>query len=129
MTWRLLSTSPYCVVHFCNNWGFYVLLAWLPSYFTQELGVNLTNASLFTLLPPLANIVVASFVGPLADGAIERGVPVVTVRKTAQCIAFLGPATFMVRLWALIGYPVPNEVSCRVPGRLALRNRTCTVAL
>lgn len=82
-------------VHFCNNWGFYVLLAWLPSYFTQELEVNLTNASLFTLLPPLANIVVASFVGPLADSAIERGVAVSTVRKSAQAVAFLGPASFM----------------------------------
>ena len=82
-------------VHFCNNWGFYVLLAWLPSYFTQELEVNLTNASLFTLLPPLANIVVASFVGPLADSAIEKGYKVSVVRKSAQSIAFLGPASFM----------------------------------
>lgn len=82
-------------VHFCNNWGFYVLLAWLPSYFTQELGVNLTNASLFTLLPPLANIVVASFVGPLADSALERGVAPTTVRKAAQTVALCGPATFM----------------------------------
>ena len=82
-------------VHFCNNWGFYVLLAWLPSYFTQELGVNLTNASLFTLLPPLANIVVASFVGPLADSALERGVAPTIVRKAAQTVALCGPATFM----------------------------------
>ena len=64
--------------------------------YTQELEVNLTNASLFTLLPPLANIVVASFVGPLADNAIERGVEVSTVRKGAQAVAFLGPASFMV---------------------------------
>ena len=35
------------------------------------------------------------FKGPLADGAIERGIPVSTVRKGAQGIAFLGPATFM----------------------------------
>ena len=35
---ELLQSTPLralCVVHFCNNWGFYVLLAWLPSYFTQ----------------------------------------------------------------------------------------------
>ena len=95
---EILRSTPVralAYVHFCNNWGFYVLLAWLPSYFTTELEVNLTNASLFTLLPPLANIVVASFVGPLADNAIARGVEVSTVRKGAQAIAFLGPATFM----------------------------------
>ena len=83
-------------VHFCNNWGFYVLLAWLPSYFTQELGVNLTNASLFTLLPPLGSGLVASAVGPLADNLLEKGWEVSRVRKTAQTIAFLGPATAMV---------------------------------
>ena len=97
--WRaIVSSTPLralAYVHFCNNWGFYVLLAWLPSYFTQELGVTLTNASLFTLLPPLANIAVASLVGPLADDALARGVDVTTVRKTAQTLALCGPATFM----------------------------------
>jgi len=82
-------------VHFCNNWGFYVLLAWLPSYFTDELGVTLTNASLLTLLPPLANIAVATIAGPTADGLIKRGMPVTRVRKTMQAIAFLGPAVAM----------------------------------
>ena len=97
--WRAILTSTplraLAYVHFCNNWGFYVLLAWLPSYFTQELGVTLTNASLFTLLPPLANIAVASFVGPLADDALKRNVDVTVVRKVAQTVALCGPATFM----------------------------------
>ena len=97
--WRAIASSTpvraLAYVHFCNNWGFYVLLAWLPSYFTQEIGVTLTNASLFTLLPPLANIAVASAVGPLADDALKRGVNVTTVRKVAQTIALCGPASFM----------------------------------
>ena len=96
--WReMLASTPLralAFVHFCNNWGFYVLLAWLPSYFTQELGATLTNASLFTLLPPLANIAVASIVGPLADGLLARGVKVETVRKGAQAVALCGPASF-----------------------------------
>ena len=97
--WGAIVTSTplraLAYVHFCNNWGFYVLLAWLPSYFTQELGVTLTNASLFTLLPPLANIAVASAVGPLADNTLKRGVDVTVVRKVAQTLALCGPATFM----------------------------------
>ena len=104
--WReMLASTPLralAFVHFCNNWGFYVLLAWLPSYFTQELGATLTNASLFTLLPPLANIAVASIVGPLADGLLARGVKVETVRKGAQAVALCGPASFMA-LTAVLG--------------------------
>lgn len=26
------------VAHFCYNWGYYTLLAWLPSYFEMALG-------------------------------------------------------------------------------------------
>jgi ACS family sodium-dependent inorganic phosphate cotransporter len=26
------------VAHFCFNWGYYTLLAWLPSYFDMALG-------------------------------------------------------------------------------------------
>ena len=85
--WReILACTPVralAYVHFCNNWGFYVLLAWLPSYFTQELGVTLTNASLFTLCPPLANIAVASFVGPLAGTC--WGFPKLKSRPSCFC--------------------------------------------
>ena len=97
--WReFISSTPVralMYVHFCNNWGFYVLLAWLPSYFTDELGVTLTNASLLTLLPPLANIAVATIAGPTADRLIKSGMPVTKVRKTMQAISFMGPAVAM----------------------------------
>ena len=36
---RLLSSAPVWALiinHFCSNWGFYVLLAWLPSYFRTQ---------------------------------------------------------------------------------------------
>ena len=39
---------------FCSNWGFYVLLTWLPTYFTQALGVDLSQVGLYTILPWLA---------------------------------------------------------------------------
>ncbi len=41
---RILRQKPVwaiIVAHFCNNWGLYVLLAWLPSYFSSQLGINL----------------------------------------------------------------------------------------
>ena len=66
---------------------------------TLPLPFALTLPSLFTLLPPLANIAVASLVGPLADKALARGVDVTTVRKTAQGLALCGPATRGVATW------------------------------
>lgn len=31
------------VAHFCYNWGYYTLLAWLPSYFDMALGALATT--------------------------------------------------------------------------------------
>ena len=99
------SVRALMYVHFCNNWGFYVLLAWLPTYFTDELGVTLTNASLLTLLPPLANVAMASVAGPTADRLIGSGMEITKVRKTMQAVAFMGPALAMGSA-ALVDQPV-----------------------
>lgn len=45
--------------HFCNNWFHYTLLAWLPTYFTDSLSLDLRAAAQLSLLPPIAAIVVS----------------------------------------------------------------------
>ena len=75
-------------VHFVGNWGTHVVLAWLPTYFTEEVGLSLTNASLLTLLPPVANIAVGTIAGPTADRLIQRGTDLTLVRKGCQSVAF-----------------------------------------
>ncbi len=40
--------------HFCYNWGYYTLLAWLPSYFELALGLSVDKSSVLTLIPYLA---------------------------------------------------------------------------
>ena len=42
--------------HFCNNWFHYTMLAWLPTYFTQSLSLNLFKAAQVSILPPAAAI-------------------------------------------------------------------------
>jgi hypothetical protein len=39
------------VAHFCFNWGYYTLLAWLPSYFEAALGLDVRESSFLTLIP------------------------------------------------------------------------------
>ena len=83
------------VAHFCYNWGYYTLLAWLPSYFDMALGLNVGKSSMLTLIPYVAMTVMTPFVGPVADGLVSRGWSVTTVRKVCQGIAFAGPALCM----------------------------------
>ena len=39
--WRLLLSKPavwaLIICHFCHNWGTFILLTWMPSYYNQVL--------------------------------------------------------------------------------------------
>jgi ACS family sodium-dependent inorganic phosphate cotransporter len=84
------------VAHFSFNWGYYTLLAWLPSYFELALGLEVDKSSFLTLIPYLAMTSMMPLVGPIADGMVERGVKLTLVRKICQGVAFVGPALCMV---------------------------------
>jgi ACS family sodium-dependent inorganic phosphate cotransporter len=101
---KFLRSAPVWAViiaHFCYNWGYYTLLAWLPSYFDMALGLNVGKSSFLTLIPYIAMTIMTPFVGPVADGLVSRGWSVTTVRKMSQGIAFAGPALCMCALAVL----------------------------
>jgi ACS family sodium-dependent inorganic phosphate cotransporter len=103
--WAKFARSPavwaVVVTHFCFNYGYYTLLAWLPSYFEGALGMTLGASSNLSLLPYVAMVAMTPLVGPTADTLVQRGFGVTRVRKAAQGIAFLGPAACMLALAAL----------------------------
>eukprot|EP00877_Chromochloris_zofingiensis_P006979 jgi/Chrzof1/2534/Cz11g19070.t1 len=88
---RSRAVQALMYTHFCNNWFHYTMLAWLPTYFTETLSVDLMHAAQTALLPPMAGIVASAVAGPAADALVSRGVAVSTVRKLAQGTAFLLP--------------------------------------
>ncbi|XP_047338257.1 probable anion transporter 6, chloroplastic [Impatiens glandulifera] len=105
--------------HFCGSWGHYTCLSWLPTYFSEELNLNLTEAAWVSVLPPLASILVTSFAAQLADSLISKGVETTLVRKICQTIAFLSPATCMIFSSLDFGLP-PWEVVAILTAGLAL---------
>jgi len=94
--WRLIfSKAPVWAIivgHFCNNWGLYVLLSWLPSYFSSQLGVNLRSVWIFVAPPWIASFLCSNLAGWIADRMIVSGYSVTFTRKTMQTIGMLGPA-------------------------------------
>ncbi|QDZ23602.1 MFS general substrate transporter [Chloropicon primus] len=87
-------------IHFCNNWAQYSILAWLPTFYKDELGMKLHEAAQLSLLPALAGIAVSFFAAPLADNLVEGGMPVTHVRKIMQGVAFAAPAGCMLACMA-----------------------------
>lgn len=105
--------------HFCGSWGHYNCLSWLPTFFSEELNLNLTEAAWVSILPPLASIFVTGLAAQLADNLISRGVEATVVRKICQSIAFLSPAICMTLSSLDLGLP-PWEIVGILTSGLAL---------
>lgn len=108
----LLSKAPTWAIiinHFCSNWGFYVILTWLPTYFKQALGVDMSKVGIYTVLPWLVMFIMGNVAGWTADTMLKRGFSVTFVRKLMQSIGFFGAATFV----SLVGFAttVPQAVT------------------
>ncbi|GBG65119.1 hypothetical protein CBR_g49482 [Chara braunii] len=100
--WKALLSKPavwaIIVCHFCHNWGTFILLTWMPTYYNQVLGFNLRDSSLYCVLPWLTMALCANFGGWIADTMVKRGCTVTFVRKFMQTIGFAGPAFFLSRV-------------------------------
>jgi nitrate/nitrite transporter NarK len=87
--------------HSANNWGLYVSLAWLPTYFSSQYGLDLASSSFYSLLPYVAGAVSSSVAGLAADKMLEGGMEATLVRKIMQGIGSFGPMACMVALSTL----------------------------
>jgi ACS family sodium-dependent inorganic phosphate cotransporter len=94
--WRLIfSKVPVWAIivgHFCGNWGLYVLLSWLPSYFSSQLGVNLRSVWIYVAPPWIAMFLCSNLSGWIADRLIAAGYSITFTRKAMQAVGFVGPA-------------------------------------
>ncbi|PKA59381.1 putative anion transporter 4, chloroplastic [Apostasia shenzhenica] len=100
--WTLILSKPpvwaLIISHFCHNWGTFILLTWMPTYYNQVLNFNLTESGLFCVLPWLTMAASANIGGWIADTLVSKGFSVTAVRKLMQTIGFLGPAFFLTQL-------------------------------
>ncbi|KAK1632554.1 hypothetical protein QYE76_006869 [Lolium multiflorum] len=100
--WRLILSKPpvwaLIISHFCHNWGTFILLTWMPTYYNQVLKFNLTESGLLCVLPWLTMAVFANIGGWIADTLVAKGFSITNVRKIMQSIGFLGPAFFLTLL-------------------------------
>ncbi len=76
------------VAHFCSNFGFNILLLWLPTYLNHTFNVPLARVGVYSIIPWIATFFTVSAAGWLSDALIARNIPVGTVRRTMQTAAF-----------------------------------------
>ncbi|HVN91877.1 MAG TPA: ACS family MFS transporter [Candidatus Binataceae bacterium] len=90
--WRRIFTekSVWAIViaHLCNNFGFYILLLWLPSYLDHQFHVPMKQLGKLSVIPYVAAFTMQNFSGWFADRLHHRGMSLTTVRKMMQATSF-----------------------------------------
>jgi len=81
--------------HMGVNYAWYVVLSWLPSFFSQRFDIVLAENPLMLSAPYLAAWVGGLFAGRCSDALVARGVRTKVVRKAAQLLGALGIAIFL----------------------------------
>ncbi|XP_061339644.1 probable anion transporter 3, chloroplastic [Gastrolobium bilobum] len=97
----LLSKLPSWAIIFANatnNWGYFVLLSWMPVYFKSVYNVNLKQAAWFSAVPWATMAISGYLAGAASDFLINEGYPTTLVRKFMQTIGFIGPAVTLLCL-------------------------------
>ncbi|KAG1670523.1 hypothetical protein FOA52_015388 [Chlamydomonas sp. UWO 241] len=110
---KLLSSGPVWTIilcHFCHNWGTFILLTWMPTYYNQVLGLDLMHSGILSVLPWITMAIMANVGGWIADTMVERGWSVTHVRKIMQTIGFMGPAVCLSQLANVT--TAPHAVLC-----------------
>ncbi|KAG8085772.1 hypothetical protein GUJ93_ZPchr0010g9197 [Zizania palustris] len=86
------------VANVVNNWGYFVLLSWMPVYFKTVYNVNLKQAAWFSAIPWGVMALSGYVAGASADFLIKSGFSVALVRKIMQSIGFIGPGVSLLCL-------------------------------
>ena len=96
---QILSKGPVWALilsHFCHNWGTFILLTWMPTYYNQVLGLDLMKSGFYSVLPWITMALAANVGGWVADSMVARGISVTRVRKIMQSVR--APPSQMVQL-------------------------------
>lgn len=97
----LLSKLPswaIIIANLTNNWGYFVLLSWMPVYFNTVLNVNLKQAAWLSAVPWGIMALSGYIAGAASDYMIRAGCSLTFVRKIMQSIGFIGPGIALLCL-------------------------------
>jgi len=84
------------VANFCNNWGFYILLTWLPTYLEKALFFSFSKSAFLSVLPYVGLFLVCVVAGRMADVLIAYQFNTTFVRKLFGLISTMMPAAFLI---------------------------------
>lgn len=88
--WAVWSSA---IAHFCNNYGFYFLITWLPLYLVSERGASIEYMAALIGLVFAVQAVASLLISAWSDRLMARGADEGRVRKTMMVVANIAKAT------------------------------------
>mmetsp|Transcript_81273 Transcript_81273/g.143355 ORF Transcript_81273/g.143355 Transcript_81273/m.143355 type:complete len:482 (-) Transcript_81273:76-1521(-) len=86
-----------CYAHSVFNFGRYFLYGWIPTYYSEVLGVPAVTAGFYMTCLQMADACVKMLVAPFADSLVSSGrLSILGLRRTLSCMGFIG---FGVGVW------------------------------
>ncbi|CAI7781107.1 unnamed protein product [Closterium sp. NIES-53] len=108
--WQLLShpaSWAIIIANAVNNWGYFILLSWMPLYFNQVLHTDIRQAAWFSAGPWAVMAGIGMLAAELANRMEGRqGMTRTAVRKIMQTAGFLGPAASLLLLTRMTTAPL-----------------------
>jgi ACS family sodium-dependent inorganic phosphate cotransporter len=98
------------IAHAANNWGLYNNLAWTPTFYAEQYGLNVKDSALYSILPSVAGAVGGLLAGVAADAWLRQDPNssderTTRIRKIFQGVALYGPAVFL----SVLAYDIPEQ--------------------
>ncbi|CAE7939380.1 PHT4, partial [Symbiodinium necroappetens] len=94
ISWRIFFSSPVlavCYAHAVFNFGRYFLYGWIPTFYSQVLGVPAATAAFCLTALQVADAFVKLAVAPFADRLVKSGrLSILGLRRLLSCSGFIG---------------------------------------
>jgi len=116
---KMMTSIPFltlAVSHFCNNFGWYMLLVEMPLFASTGLQVNMTITTIMSSVPFLANWLWSVAYSKTLDTFIAKGmISTVVARKISVAVASLVPALSLFGI-IMAGNNIPVVVTLAIVG-------------
>jgi len=94
ISWRMFFSSPVlavCYAHAVFNFGRYFIYGWIPTFYSQVLGVPAATAAFCMTALQVADAFVKLAVAPFADRLVKSGrLSILGLRRLLSCSGFVG---------------------------------------
>lgn len=96
---KLLAQAPFWALvftFFCTSWIFYVLLSWMPSYFTRVHGLSVALSGYYSMASWLVMFILINAAGWASDSLVKRQWTTTKTRKFMTSIGLFGAGVMLM---------------------------------